>query len=306
MPALDSDAELRLAAITHCAKLVREHQGAVPWAAIQQGLEWHGERVYLGSTPRGIHRPAQMKRGVLSIKTTKPKPGRHARYDDQIRDDGLFVYAFQGSNPDNHDNRCLREAFEDQTPFLYFYGLVPGVYEILAPCYVTSWDAATLQCQIAVGREYSIASTPPSRVAEPIERQYLTVQAKMRLHQSEFRRLVLSAYGERCAISNLPLPKLLDAAHIIPDRDERGRPEVSNGLCLSKLHHTAFDQQLLGISPDGIVHIADSVLAASDGPTLEQGLKAFHHKPIRQPRSTAERPDRDYLAERFEQFLKAG
>jgi len=60
---------------------------------------------------------------------------------------------------------------------------------------------------------------------------------------------VLGAYDTRCAISNLPVPELLQAAHIIPDRDERGRPEVPNGLCLSTLHHTAYDRNLLGIDP---------------------------------------------------------
>ncbi|HNW35282.1 MAG TPA: HNH endonuclease, partial [Candidatus Ozemobacteraceae bacterium] len=38
---------------------------------------------------------------------------------------------------------------------------------------------------------------------------------------------------------------------ILPDDDERGAPEVSNGLCLCRLHHGAFDTDLLGIRPDG-------------------------------------------------------
>lgn len=302
----DSDAELRVAALVHGASLMTQYQGAVPWSAVQRGMIWQGEHVYLGSTPRGIHRPRQMRRGVLSIKTTKPKPGRVARYDDQVGTDGLFVYAFQGNDPTSRDNICLQEAYEDQTPFLYFYGLLPGVYQILLPCYVASWDASALQCEIAVGRDYKMQAPERLGVAEPIERRYTTVEAKVRLHQAEFRQLVLSAYGERCAVSGLPIPKLLDAAHILPDRDQRGHPLVSNGLCLSKLHHTAFDQQLLGVSPDGVVHIAPSVLAQQDGPTLEHGLKALHLQPIRQPRSAAARPDREYLAERFEAFKKSG
>jgi len=71
-------------AFAHCRRLLRDYGGAVPWLAIQHGFELDGERIYLGSTPRGIHRPQQMRRGVLSIKTTKPRTARTARYDDAL------------------------------------------------------------------------------------------------------------------------------------------------------------------------------------------------------------------------------
>jgi putative restriction endonuclease len=116
---------------------------------------------------------------------------------------------------------------------------------------------------------------------------------------------VLSAYGRRCAISGLPIPDLLQAAHIIPDRDERGRPEVPNGICLSTLHHAAYDRNLLGIDPDGQIHIAPSVLEQHDGPTLEMAIKEYHEHKIHLPRHVEDRPKRDYLAERYELFQKA-
>ena len=113
---------------------------------------------------------------------------------------------------------------------------------------------------------------------------------------------MLGAYSRRCAISNLPVSQLLQAAHIIPDRDERGRPEVTNGLCLSTLHHTAYDRTLLGIDPDGQIHIAESVLAEHDGPTLEAAIKEYHGRRIQVPRHAEDRPDRELLAARFEEF----
>jgi len=61
---------------------------------------------------------------------------------------------------------------------------------------------------------------------------------------------MLAAYGGRCAITNLPEPRLRDAAHIISDTDEElGQPIVPNGLPLSKIHHAAFDANLIGIIP---------------------------------------------------------
>jgi putative restriction endonuclease len=57
----------------------------------------------------------------------------------------------------------------------------------------------------------------------------------------------LSAYGGRCAISHLPEPRLLDAAHIVMDAYEQlGQPVISNGLPLTKIHHAAFDAHLIG------------------------------------------------------------
>ncbi|MEX0374404.1 HNH endonuclease [Spiribacter pallidus] len=70
---------------------------------------------------------------------------------------------------------------------------------------------------------------------------------------------MLSAYDYRCAISNLPEERLLDAAHITADGDERlGQPEVVNGLPLSKVHHAAFDGHLIGMDPDYRSHLGSA------------------------------------------------
>ena len=88
----------------------------------------------------------------------------------------------------------------------------------------------------------------------PPERRYALREIKTRLHQTSFRDAVLAAYGGRCAISHLPKPRLLDAAHIVMDADEQlGQPVISNGVPLTKIHHAAFDAHLIGIDP-GFLH----------------------------------------------------
>jgi putative restriction endonuclease len=120
--------------------------------------------------------------------------------------------------------------------------------------------------------------------------------------QATFRDAVLTAYGGRCAVSRLPEPVLLHAAHIVVDANERmGQPVVTNGLPLSKIHHAAFDAQLIGIDPDFRIHVSDR----HDGPFLEQGLKAMAGRLIHLPRRTQDYPDRERLAFRFEQFRKS-
>jgi putative restriction endonuclease len=114
----------------------------------------------------------------------------------------------------------------------------------------------------------------------------------------------MSAYGGRCAISGLPEPRLLDAAHIVMDADERlGQPVVSNGLPLTKIHHAAFDAHLIGIDPDFRIHVSDRLLELHDGPFLELGLNGIIGQVIELPRR--DRPDRERLAIRFEQFKKS-
>lgn len=67
------------------------------------------------------------------------------------------------------------------------------------------------------------------------QRAYATVAVKRRLHQQRFRELVVSAYQVASAMCRLRHGELLDTAHILADRDECGRPEVPNGLCLCKV-----------------------------------------------------------------------
>ena len=116
---------------------------------------------------------------------------------------------------------------------------------------------------------------------------------------------MITAYNGRCALSNLPEKRLLDAAHIISDKDERlGQPIVSNGLPLSKIHHAAFDAHLIGIDPDYHLHVSQRLLRQHDGPMLE-ALKQLNGVSIHLPARAKDFPDRDRLALRFERFKAA-
>jgi putative restriction endonuclease len=81
--------------------------------------------------------------------------------------------------------------------------------------------------------------------------------------------------------------------------------EVTNGLALCRLHHGAFDVDLLGIRPDGTVHVSRRLLEAVDGPTLDQALKGFHGQPVTKPADRRHWPDADKIAARYERFLAA-
>jgi putative restriction endonuclease len=306
----DPDTPYRLAAFERLRLLAALHGSALPWRALQDGFTCGSERALFASAAQGIFKPAQMK-GVLSVKTVVPKPGGRVWYHDQRESDtklrtatDTLVYAFKGTDPDDIQNRLLREAMEKKLRLIYFYGVAPASYEPIFPAYVVDWDPGTLSVKLAPKPLADTATlwTPPS----PDERHYALRQVKQRLHQSAFRERVVAAYGGRCALTGLPEVRLVDAAHIVPDSDaELGQPDIRNGICMSKLHHAAYDADLIGIDPDRRIHISERLLDLHDGPMLELGIKGLKGQVIRLPHDERLKPDPDRLALRFERFKKA-
>ena len=137
-------------------------------------------------------------------------------------------------------------------------------------------------------------------------RRYIRQETTRRLHQPVFRAMVMRAYETRCAVCELRHGVLLDAAHIVEDRDERGIASVRNGLALCKIHHAAYDARILGLTPELRVEIRDDILHEVDGPLLEHGLKGLHGQPLRVvPARRAERPDPALLQVQYDRFRSA-
>ena len=172
----------------------------------------------------------------------------------------------------------------------------------MLPTFISGWDAAGLKANVAFGVPDQHALSPPENA---LERRYALRAVKQRLHQASFREAVITAYNGRCALSGLPEPMLLDAAHIVSDKDELfGQPVVPNGIPLSKIHHAAFDAHLIGIDPDYRLHVSERLLVQNDGPMLE-ALKRLDNGTIHLPNRTKDQPDRDRLALRYERFKAA-
>lgn len=299
------DAAIRRAAFDHLRAL-SAGRDYVTSEELARGFEFNGERIPLVNPRRGIFKPRQMEY-LLSIRTVFPKPGNKVWYDDQRKahqalyhSDEFVDYAFMGDDPHAADNRRLREAGEAQIPLVYFIGVAPGKFFPACPSYIARWDKLRLIAKVGFGEpaEYLTAKFGDNTPA----RRYALRVVKQRMHQATFREAVISAYGSRCAISGLPEARLLDAAHIIEDRDEAlGQPVVKNGVPLSKIHHAAFDAHLIGIDSDFKIHISPRLLAQKDGPMLE-AIKSVNGCKIRLPARLADRPDPGRLAVRFNTF----
>ncbi len=301
MAAVDPDLELRQAAVARARELTQTYDDLVPLGRLREGFEYRGERVSFGSFQKGIHR-SRLQRGqaALTVTTSFNDPYADA-FDEQGR---LFTYAYRKGAIDQADNRALRAAFELQTPLVYFRALARGQYLVVAPMFVTADDPGARTIVLEPGLPVQDMQ-PGGLISGPDVRAYATREARHRLHQQRFKLAVMRAYRHRCAICTLRERELIQAAHIVPDADADGIAAVVNGLALCAIHHLAFDRNLLGIDPDGVVHIAARLLREIDGPMLRTGLQGFHGAQIARPRREEERPDASRLQQRFDRFVIA-
>jgi len=252
-------------------------------------------RIPLIDRGRGIRNPKDFD-STLSIMTSLKGP-----YDDEA-DNELFVrYDYRASeSSESSDNLKLSRAHQNEDPLVYFKGIRPGVFVAHYPVFVVQDDPQSKKFVIALDESLRFFADP-SNLSES-ERRYADRVVRSRLHQPAFRARVMHAYSSSCAVCSLKHPDLLDAAHILSDLHERGFARVSNGLALCKIHHAAYDRDLLGISPDYEVRINDDLLNEVDGPMLRHGLQDMHGRTLNVPKRRSEQPDKEALAERFVAF----
>lgn len=91
-------------------------------------------------------------------------------------------------------------------------------------------------------------------IGEEVERKRILRSQRGRPNQQRFRRDVL---GEepRCVITNVTMPEVLIAAHIIPFC-YRGADDRTNGFCMRSDIHILYDANELRILPNGRVELS--------------------------------------------------
>ncbi len=284
---------LRLAAFDAVDALVEKRGGFATYAELRD-FELEGRRFPLIDQSRGIWNPVEFD-ATLSIVSAADGP-----YGDHVGPDGLLRYDFEAGDPLGRTNRKLRAAMQTFTPIIVFEKPLPNVYVPVTSAFVVDEDREA--GQFIVATDNAIALSVRAADEGLIDRRYVEQLVWRRVHQPVFRARVMHAYQTTCAVCRLKHGELLDAAHIIPDADTAGITAVTNGLALCKIHHAAYDQNLLGISADYRVHIDRDLLDEVDGPMLRHGLQDMHGTIIYAPRRVALQPSRESLAARFEGF----
>ena len=258
-----------------------------------ENYAYAGERIPLLDAARGIRNPRDFD-ATLTIMTSSKVHG----YDDEIRPDGLVRYSYQSKQ--GGDNIKLRRAHEQGEPLVYLHGVRAGFFVAYYPVYIVHDDPIARNVHLALDETFRFFGDPLNMTGD--ERRYAERVVKERLHQPMFRARVLRAYRSTCAVCSLKHAELLDAAHIIGDGDIGGLAHISNGLALCKIHHAAYDRNLLGISPDFEVRIDSRLLDEVDGPMLRHGLQDMHGRPLVLPRRRADWPSKEGLEQRFQAF----
>jgi putative restriction endonuclease len=294
----DLDTRMRLAMFEHLERVSAAHQSGIP-SSVVNSFVFDGRAVPLIVQP-GIRKPAALS-AALTIRTAFTRDGDAPPYEDAVSADGILRYKWRGTDAAHADNRALREAMVRRVPLAYFSPIAKGVYEAIFPVYLVDEDPLRHEFAVELGEYHGLVDGAES----VLDRRYARRLTLQRLHQIVFRPRVLRAYESRCALCRLGHAPLLDAAHILPDRHERGEPVVPNGLAMCKIHHAAYDANIIGIRPDRVVEVRDDILAEIDGPMLRHGLQEMHGSAIFLPRARRDHPDPARLEERYTQFRAA-
>ena len=254
-----------------------------------------GESRRLIDASKGIWNPHDLV-ATLSVVSSPDGP-----YDDREAEGGLFRYSYRAGSIGG-DNSKLRHALELELPIILLRKIARGIFVPIFPVHVIADDAAAREFIFAIDESLHFLSDPLNPTAD--ERRYAEQVVRRRLHQPEFRARVVRAYDVRCAICSLEIGELLDAAHIVPDTHELGQPIVPNGLSLCKIHHVAFDRDLLGVTSDLEIRLNAAVLDLIDGPMLQHGLQEMHGRRLTLSRRRADYPDPERIDLRFHEFLQ--
>jgi putative restriction endonuclease len=257
---------------------------ALPDGTVERLVDGGGGGIW---NPRGYQ-------ATLTIVTSPDGP-----YPDREIDGGLLQYSYQ-KGPEGGKNLKLRAAMELSLPLIRLNKIGKNAYSPIYPVFVVGDNPITREFTLTV--DEVLRSVPLGHQLSPIEKAYAARIIQQRVHQPAFRARIMLAYDGQCTVCNLKHPELLDAAHIIEDGAPGGDPVVSNGLSLCKIHHAAYDRQLMGIDPDYVVHVNTDLLLEVDGPMLRHGLQEMHGRALTTPTRRRDRPDPERLDPRFSQF----
>jgi len=198
------------------------------------------------------------------IRIVIPLSGAKAEIDDYVnfiiwfREKQITLAGWPDCVPRDNDLRIAREYLL----FLSHYGYVnridgatrmdekyaynDNLDEEISAILAESPKDESLQDALAIIRATDIASE--------IERKRVEYQRINRPNQARFRKLVLKAF-ERCIITNVTMPEVLEAAHIKPFKYE-GEDSVANGFAMRMDIHLLFDAGHLRISETGEVYLS--------------------------------------------------
>ena len=116
------------------------------------------------------------------------------------------------------------------------------------------------------------------KYTEGLEKERLV---KVRVNQSDFRQRILASYNNKCCITNIDIPTLLVASHIIPwSKNVTERLNPRNGLCLNSIHDRAFDKGLMTVTTDFKVKLSKGILKKRNDKEIQNLFIRYENQQI--------------------------
>lgn len=263
-----------------------EHAGTVqPWP--QPLLILEGETL-LATRAKGIYKPA-WSQYALSVRQVLDSP--YADKEPVYREDGTWQYQYFQENKnalaleEEFTNLGLLACWRDSVPVGVMRQVSgkPSVrYKVLGLARVANWDGGYFffegfapdgtvrekgpggEIELLAKEEEQVLNVEgvfePSNIIDG--RQRVIGQIVRRRGQPEFRKKLLIAYEDRCAISNCDLVEALEAAHIVPYRGPETN-DVRNGLLIRSDLHTLFDLGLIAVDESMSLVLSPKLQATS-------------------------------------------
>lgn len=187
-------------------------------------------------------------------------------YDDEIDERGILYFYPATRRRGSHDAnevQAVKNALLFALPI--FVIIQDGIHREVRRAWVVDFDDYSSQFLI----EFSPSK---SRVEIELERPFEAVGSRRRSsdliirmeRDPRFKFEVAKRFKGLCAVSDLSVPKMLEAAHVVPVANG-GSDDPRNGILLSASHHRAFDRQLWSINPATL-----QIETAPKGPSLEK------------------------------------
>jgi len=129
------------------------------------------------------------------------------------------------------------------------------------------------------------------------ERKLVVENVSRYSRDANFRKIILTAYDNRCAVSRSQL-RLVDAAHILPVIAGDSSDHVTNGFALSPTFHRAYDNCLIYLDEDYVMRLNVEKADELKIDKLDGGInkfKSFLDKKIHLPLDVSQRPRVAYI-----------
>lgn len=116
---------------------------------------------------------------------------------------------------------------------------------------------------------------------------------KIRDGQSKFKGKILRAYNNKCCVTGETIPELLEAAHIQEYRNKESN-HVQNGLLLRVDIHRLYDNRLIFIDKNYVVHISNLITSTE--------YRQYNGRVINLPSALSDYPSKGALEMRKDEF----